>query len=275
MFKGLFQFLKSKTFLLNAFIYVVLVAIILWMVSLFLSSVTRHGKTIKVPDFKNLKIGELDQFSNGKNVNYLIIDSIYSPKSPRGVVIRQEPEAGSDVKENRKIYLYVTSILPPTIQMPKLIDRSLRQASSMIESYQLKLGKVQFVADQCANCVLEQLVKGKKIAPGQPISKGTVINLVVGKGLSEEEVGVPCLYGLTRKEAIEKLAEASLSVGIIKFDVPKDSVNSKVYQQQPACGRNKNMGSTVDLFFTTDQSKIPSADQLNQPEETKEVNFDE
>jgi len=260
MFKGLFQFFKSKTFLKHLLVYIVLVIAILWLVSIFLSSVTKHGETVKVPDFKDIKITELDKFVADKKINYLIIDSIYAPKSKRGVVIRQEPEAGTDVKEDRKIYLYVTSILPPTIQMPKLFDRSLRQAQSMIESYGLKMGKPIFKVDQCANCVLEQLVKGKKIEAGQPISKGTVIVLVVGKGLGDEEVGVPCLFGLTKKEAMEKLAEASLSIGIIKFDDDKDSVKSKVYRQTPSCGSNvtRNMGSAVDLFFTADNDKIPA-----------------
>jgi eukaryotic-like serine/threonine-protein kinase len=259
MFRGLFQFIKSKTFLKHLALYIISLCLLFWILLSWLKSSTNHGEAIKVPDFKNVKIVELDNFVSDKNIRYQIIDSIYDPKAAQGTVVRQEPEPGSEVKENRIIFLYVTSVLPPTIQMPKLVDRSLRQAANMITTYGLKMAAPKFVPDQCANCVLDQLVKGKRIAPGETIEKGTVIQLIVGKGLSDEEVGVPCLYGLTRKEALEKLTENSLTAGIIRFDEPKDSLSSKVYRQSPSCGKEAtiNLGSSIDLFLTPDKSKIP------------------
>lgn len=277
MFKDIVQFIKSKTFLTHFIIYMASVFIVIWLVLFFLNAFTRHGETVKVPDFSGLKIKELDNFINGKKVNYLVIDSIYADKAPRGVVVRQEPEMNTEVKENRTIYLYVTSMLPPSIQMPKLVDRSLRQASSMIESYGLKMGRIKFVPDQCANCVLGQTIKGKKIEPGELIEKGTKIDLIVGKGLSDEEVDIPCLYGLTKKEAMAKLMEVSLSVGVITYDDPKDSVSTsaRVFKQTPACSKDAtiNMGGNIDLFFTADKSKIPVVPIIETKEEKN--SFDE
>lgn len=265
MFKGLIQFLRSRTFLKHLLIYLVSFAILCWIIMASLASYTSHGESVDVPDFTGVKLAELDNFVTGKRVRYLVIDSIYDTKSKPGVVVKQEPEPGAKVKDDRTIYLYVTSLLPPSIQMPKLIDRSLRQAATMISSYGLKMAPPKFVSDQCANCVLEQMVKGKKIAAGELIPKGTVIQLVVGKGLSEEEVGVPCVLGLSKKEAVEKLAGASLSIGYIKYDEPKDSAKSRVYRQSPSCGRESiNMGASVDLFLTADKDKIPALrDSLN------------
>lgn len=275
MFKGIFQFLKSKTFFKHLAIYIVLLGLLIWMLMAWLKSSTNHGEVIQVPDFTNVKLADLDKFVSDKNIRYLVIDSIYDVKAEKGTVVKQEPEPGAEVKENRIIFLYVTSLLPPSIQMPKLIDRSLRQAASMITTYGLKLGKTKFVPDQCANCVLDQLVKGKKIAPGEVIEKGTVIDLVVGKGLSDEEVGVPCLLGLTRKEAMEKLSENSLSIGAVSFDEPKDSLSARVYRQSPSCGKETtiNMGATVDLFLTADKSRIPS--RTDSTSTAKNENFDD
>jgi hypothetical protein len=276
MFKGLIQFLKSKTFFKHLSIYLVSVVLLSWLIFTWLGSTTKHGEMITVPDFSGLKLGELDKFVADKHLRYMVIDSLYAPKAKKGVVVKQEPEAQSEVKEDRTIYLYVTSVLPPSIPMPKLVDRSLRQASAMITTFGLKLGKPEFVPDQCANCVLEQLVKGKRIEPGTLIEKGTVIVLRVGKGLSDEEVGVPCLYGLTRKEALAKLAESSLSVGIISFDVPKDSIASKIYKQSPSCGKESsiNMGGTVDLYFTNDKDKLSSMPDPTDEPDNDDANFD-
>lgn len=276
MFRGFFQFIKSKTFLKHFAVYIIFVCLFIWSVLTWLKSSTNHGEKIQVPDFTNVKIAELDNFSNSKNIRYQIIDSIYDAKAPKGTVVRQEPEPGAEVKENRIIFLYVTSIMPPSIQMPKLVDHSLRQAASMIATYGLIMGKPKFVPDQCANCVLDQLVKGKRIAPGEPVEKGTVIQLIVGQGLSDEEVGIPCLHGLSRKEAIERLTENSLTVGIVKFDEPKDSLVAKVYRQTPSCGKEAtiNLGSSIDLFLTADKNKIPKMpDSI--PVSAKNENFDE
>lgn len=276
MFKGILEFLKSKTFLKHLVIYLLAFGLLCWIIVMWLGSYTSHGETIAVPDFTGVKINALDNFVSDKKVNYLIIDSIYDTKTPPGVVVKQEPEPNEKVKEDRTIYLYVTSILPPSIHMPKLVDRSLRQAAAMIITYGLKLGKTKFIPDQCANCILEQTVKGKKIEPGEVIPKGTVIDLVVGKGLSEEEVGVPCLYGLSRKEALAKLAEASLSIGAVSFDTPKDSLISKVYRQSPSCGKDAaiNMGGTVDIFLTSDKSKIPAQADSTDTKSNEDGNFD-
>ena len=277
MLAGIFHFIKSKIFFLNLAIYAVTLALLLWVVITSLSSYTSHGATIKVPDFKGIKLSELDKFTSDKNIRYQIIDSIYDAKAPKGSVIKQEPEFNAEVKEGRIVYLYVTTKLPPSVQMPKLIDRSLRQAVAMVSSYGFKLGLVEFVPDQCANCILNQLVKGKKIEPGTYVPKGTVISLIVGKGLGEEEVGVPCLYGLTRKEAIVKLVEASLSIGAIAFDESKDSLSATVYKQSPSCGKQASihLGGSVDLFLTADKSKmVQSSDTTVTNKKADEEDFD-
>ena len=277
MLTGIFQFIKSRTFFKHLFIYLLSLALLSWGVISYLGSYTRHDETIKVPDFSGIKLAELEKFTADKKLRFLVIDSIYDAKAKKGTVIKQEPEPKAEVKEGRIIYLYVTSILPPTIQMPKLIDRSVRQAVAMISTYGFKLGTIQYVPDQCANCVLDQLVKGKKIEPGANIPKGTVINLIVGKGLSEEVMGVPCLYGLTRREAYEKLAEASLNVGAIAYDVPKDSSLARVYRQSPSCSKNAsiNLGGSIDLFFSADKNKIPQMpDSTTSNKKIDDENFD-
>ena len=272
MFKGIFQFIKSKTFLKHLIIYFVVMFSLFWILLSWLKSSTNHGEAIKVPNFISVKLGDLDKFVTDKDVRYLVVDSIYDVKAPKGTVVKQEPEAGAEVKKNRIIFLYVTSILPPSIQMPKLVDRSLRQAAAMITTYGLRLGKTKFVPDQCANCILEQLVKGKKIQAGTSIEKGTVIDLIVGKGLSDEEVGVPCLYGLTKKQAMEKISENSLSLGSVIYDSPKDSAISHVYRQTPSCGKDAsvNMGAAIDLFLSSDKNKVANPDTTT----TENENFD-
>lgn len=166
-------------------IAIVSLIIILWTLFKLLGVYTHHGETAEVPDFNGKAVSELDNFVSDKNVGYVIIDSIYDPKEKPGIVIKQDPEAKSLVKHNRIIYLYVTSTQAPQIAMPKLVDRSTRQAVFMIESYGLKVGKITEVAADCKGCVLQQFFKGKEIASGEAIKKGSKIDLAVGKTENE------------------------------------------------------------------------------------------
>lgn len=179
--KDFFAFIKSKAFLKHLIIAIISLIVLLWLLFKLLGVYTHHGETAEVPDFKGKLISELDNFVSDKHVRYVIIDSIYDPEEEAGMVIKQDPEAKSLVKHNRLIYLYVTSTQAPQMDMPKLVDRSTRQAIFMIESYGLKVGKITEIAGDCKGCVLKQFFNGKEIAPGEPIKKGSKIDLAVGK----------------------------------------------------------------------------------------------
>ncbi len=179
--KGFFSFLKSKQFFIHFGLATITIIITLWVLVKMLNSYTQHGESVEVPDFKGKTIAELNGFIDGKDVRYVIIDSIYAPKEKPGLVIRQDPETKTQVKRNRIIYLYVTGMLPPQMLMPKLIDRSERQAILMLESYGFKIGKITQVAGDCNGCVLGQFIKGKAVEPGTNVKKGTVIDLTIGR----------------------------------------------------------------------------------------------
>jgi eukaryotic-like serine/threonine-protein kinase len=179
--KDFFSYLKSASFFKHLAISTLSLAAIVWILFKLLSIYTHHGETAEVPDFSGKKISELEAFVKDKHVGFIIIDSVYDPKENPGIVIKQDPEAKSLVKHNRIIYLYVTSTQAPQMAMPKLVDRSTRQAVFMIESYGLKVGKITEVAGDCKGCVLAQSFNGKEIMPGDAIKKGSKIDLTVGK----------------------------------------------------------------------------------------------
>jgi beta-lactam-binding protein with PASTA domain len=187
--KDFFGYIKSKVFIKHLAISTISLAVVLWILFKLLGVYTHHGETAEVPDFKGKKIAELDNFVSDKHVGYIIIDSIYSPEEAPGVVIKQDPEPKSLVKHNRVIYLYVTSTQAPQMAMPKLVDRSTRQAVFMIESYGLKVGKITEISGDCKGCVLKQFFNGKEIAAGEVIKKSSKIDLAVGR--KDDEYALP------------------------------------------------------------------------------------
>src|SRR5574343_1100023 len=131
--KGFFAFIKSKQFFIHASFAFVSVLAVLWILVKMMNSYTQHGESVEVPDFKGKTIKELENFVTGKDIRFQVIDSIYAPKEKPGIVLRQDPETKTRVKRNRTVYLYVNGMQPPKLVMPKLIDRSERQAILMIE----------------------------------------------------------------------------------------------------------------------------------------------
>src|SRR5690606_8983550 len=179
--KDFFSFFISKRFFIHLGIILLLLVAAVFAVVQWTTGYTRHNDFVTVPDFTNKKLSEIDNFVSDKEVLYQIIDSIYDPKQKPGIVLRQDPEAGSKVKHNRTVYLYVTGMVAPQILMPKLIDRSERQAKLIIETYGLKVGATSIAAADCNGCVIAQTIKGKNIEPGEAVQKGSVVNLVIGK----------------------------------------------------------------------------------------------
>jgi beta-lactam-binding protein with PASTA domain len=258
-----FKFIKTKKFFIHAGIAIVVAILLFWGSFKMVANYTQHNITIKVPDFIGKPVTTLDDFIKDKKLRYQIIDSIYSPQQTPGTIIRQDPEKESEVKENRVIYLYVTSTLPPQIAMPKLIDRSVRQAVAMIESYGLK-ANIKYVADACKNCVIKQFYKGKEIAAGTPVKKGSVIELQVGKGSNNETISLPNLIGLSFCDAKNKIQSSSLQIGnIIADKTVTDSCEAIVYRQTPAFGKDKelNTGAKIDVYITADKNKIELLDK--------------
>lgn len=256
------EFIKTKTFVKHTAIAAATAMFLLWLGFKYLDMYSHHNETIEVPDFSNIKSSDIETFIKDKNLRYSILDSIYDPSKPKGIVIKQDPAPSSKVKYNRTVYLYVTTIRTPHIKMPRLIDKSLRQAVSILQTTGLKHGKTRFIPDQCTNCVLQQLIKGKRIKEGTEVDAGAVVDLVVGKGVSDEKIAVPNLIGLTRGEVQEKLFEMALSEGAVTYDEKynkRDSLSAKVYRQSPSADNAEiNLGSSIDLYFTAKKEKLPS-----------------
>jgi len=263
--RNIFLFIKSKQFRYHFIISLVVGFVIFWGSIKSLGIFTHHGITITVPDFSNVKTEDLSKFISDKQLRFEVIDSVFDSKVAAGVVIKQDPEKNSSVKQNRIIYLTVSAKLPPLVKMPNLVDASMRQAQALLESYGLKAGKREYRADPCVNCVLAQTIKGNKVEPGAMIPKGSVIDLVLGKGQGDEKINIPCMIGLSSKDALDKIAENGLSQGAMICSDCKtsaDKENAKVYRQTPACSSDImiNPGNAIDLYLSIKAKVVSPSD---------------
>lgn len=245
-------FFKNKEVVKHFSLALVSLPVLFFLYLQFLNIYTLHGKFITVPDYSNYHILVLDSISETNNLTYVIIDSISDSNLPKGIVINQNPKAGSKVKKKRKIYLTVTETNTRIVKFPDIFDLTLRQALRRIEIVGLSVGKLDYKSDIATNKILDFNVNGISILSGQEILKGTIVNLVVGRGLSEEYVIVPNLIDLNRVAAHIVLNSSSLNIGTEIYDENCiDSLNAVIYKQTPSY-LNENelkLGSTIDIYF--------------------------
>ena len=227
---------------------------LLWATLKFIGCYTRHGSELLVPNLVGININKINSGSKDDDFEFLVIDSVYQDGFEKGAVVLQDPPARSMVKKGRKIYLTIMSSQPEMTAMPNLVDLSLRQALSELRSAGLKVDVLEYVDNFAKNAVLDQKYEGSFINPGTQIEKGTVIILVMGKGLDAEKVAIPFLIGKTEEEACEMLNLNSLNAGSISYFDEKDKAHSRVYLQSPATNSDTLLvfGSYVDLWFKSD-----------------------
>ena len=240
----------TKILINLAIVLAVTVALVLSFFFIYLPATTNHGETITVPDLNGMTYDQIEQFLTSRNLRYEVTDSSFSGDYPPLAVLRQEPRAGSKVKENRKIYVWLNAENPPKVKMPRLIDGSVKNAQIVLESYQLLLGEIQYVPDLAQNAVLEQWYNGKKIAEGTNLPKGSKIDLVVGDGLGNQVLPVPTVLGMERDEAEILIIGSGLKVGTVIYQTTNETLPGTIIKQTPPGGGNIRIGETVDIWVS-------------------------
>ncbi len=255
---GILNFIKTKQFLLHFSLALVLVVTISWLLLKFLDVYTLHGETVNVPDLKGHTIDEMKVLVEESGLKYEVVDSLFDLKIAKGAILDQNPNPNTLVKANRTIYLTVNAFMPPQIKMPNLLDLTHRQALAMIEMYGLKLGRLKYAPDIAKDAVLGQEFNGKNINPGEIISKGSAIDLVLGQGEGGSLFEIPLLVGMSHSDAVSLLSAMNINVSIIPDNSVSDTAFSKVYRQNPdyKSASSISAGSSIDIFTTQDYSKI-------------------
>jgi len=261
-----FRFLLTKKFLRHLGLAVAISLILLLGTLLGLKIYTHHGKTIMVPDLTGLTTDEVDDVTSSRRLRFEVVDSVFSTEMPRGTVIKQNPGASSRVKKNRKIFLTMNAVNPEMVSMPQLIGLSFRQARLALQNAGLVQGIIKYKPDFAKNNVLQQMHSNIVINEGTIITKGSVIDLVLGMGLSSKTTRVPKLVGLGLEEASAIISDYYLNLGALTYDLSfeeaEDSTGAFIWRQYPDYDEFKrlNMGMEMDLWLTLDSTRMPLAD---------------
>lgn len=177
------KFIFSKVFVKQLLLAAVAIIALSYLILSWLKISTNHDEQIEVPDLAKLTFEEAQNTLEEFDLRLEILDSAnYNPEYPKYSVIDQVPDAGSNVKENRKIYITLNPSGYRKVEIPPLVGRTRRQAEPTLRALGFEIGEITYKPYIAPDEVLEMRNEGKMIEAGQELPITSVIDLVLGDG---------------------------------------------------------------------------------------------
>lgn len=250
---ALIQFIFSKRFLKNVLYALLFVVVLPAIIYIYLNWYTGHGTHVTVPDVRGLAVTEAGTKLEDAELNFVVIDSVYSEEGQPGAVFEQTPQPFAEVKSDRAVYLTVYRNTPPAETIKIAEGMNERVAEIILQNKGIKFSKQFEEHVYLAGMVVRILHNGKVLTPESQIERGSKVILVIGRR-SDEKVTIPPLAGLSIDSATSVLSRSKLVLGMQLFDAeiltPEDSAAARVYRQSPAAGSDRTIlvGSPIDVF---------------------------
>jgi beta-lactam-binding protein with PASTA domain len=227
------SYLKTKNFR-NTILLAIGSVIVVTLIAFYsLDWYTRHGSGIPVPKLTGMSIDKAQEILKQQGFG-ISIDSVYVLDQTPGTVVEQDPDAGTNVKENRVIYLKIVKNKAPIVSLPDVMDAPFISAQATLSNYGLKIGDTTYKPDIARDHVLEVHYAGQAIQPGTKIPKGSKVDLVLGDGAGASQVEIPDLTNQDLDAARFALKGAGLALGTITYQgAITDSTNLTVVAQMP------------------------------------------
>lgn len=181
---NIIPFLKSKLFLKQVIISMVILLILIFVLAKWMQVTTNHDQKIEVPDLSKKTVSNAKIILQERDLILHVIDSAnFNPSYPPYSIIEQNPQFGDFVKEKRKIYVTLNPSGFRKIPLPKVVGKTKRNATVSLKSIGFKIGSShQYVKDIGKDVVRGMFHKGKAVRSGTLLPKNSVIEFKLGDG---------------------------------------------------------------------------------------------
>ncbi|MDR2182281.1 MAG: PASTA domain-containing protein [Treponema sp.] len=170
--------------------------------------------------------------------------------SDRGLILEQDPEAGTIVKAERRINLVMSqgmaldkigdyigkNIGDVRAELASLRARNPQAAVTLREPFMYQY------SPEPAGTVLQQNPE-----PDADITGSTTLELVVSRGPENTRIAVPDLRGLTMNQALERISQAQVDFSFTMRSASGDERPDTVIAQNPAAGQEIRPGSQLSV----------------------------
>jgi serine/threonine-protein kinase len=175
---------------------------------------------------------------------------------PRGIVIRQEPDAGERVQRGN-VVRYFVSTGKPRVEVPEVVGARESLAVATLREAELVPRVFEIFSEEPAGIVIAQAPRG-----GTSVVKGTDVRINVSKG--RQTTGVPNVVGMSFTDASERLREAGFIP--VRRDVEAPEPEGTVIAMDPAAGTLVPPGTrvTLDVSLGVSTTAVPDVTGLDE-----------
>ena len=199
------------------------------------------GEEIETPDFRNMTLQEAREAAKEYDLNIREGDQVISEDVEKGLIVSQDPEAGSTIKTGSTVTVNISNGLGDG-SVPDLRGKQQDELSDYLEAAGFTLGTVTTEASEEE----EGTVISQDPETGSTAEKGSAINVVVSDGSLAKAI-VPYLVGQSLSDAQAALLNAGLTVGSISYDYSNTYAEGEVMWQQYDANAQLERGTAVRL----------------------------
>jgi beta-lactam-binding protein with PASTA domain len=163
------------------------------------------------------------------------------PRVPPEHIAAQEPPAGSTLKTNRSIRVWM-SLGQRRVPLPAVEGQSVRTAQVALAEAGITVDRVVKVPDPSA----EGTILAQRPAAGDA-DQGEGLSLLVSEGPGEGDYMMPDLIGRRAEECLEGLKAVGLKVADVRYRAYPGVAQGIVLRQVPSAGHRVNSRASVSL----------------------------
>ena len=258
-FSSMLSFFRAPVFLRNCLAIAVFFLLCFLLVTAGLSWYTKHGQSQSVQDYEGMHMKDARKTARRNNFRLVVNDSVFMIDREPNIIIAQTPKKDSEVKENRRIYVTVTSVTAPLVPLPSLVgnydyDQYTRKLQRLGLKYKIREKKFDRRLEE--NTILyfyfnEEKITDQRLNRGVKVPKGSVLEFVVSER-NTGRVEIPNLVCKRLHEAVFLLSSNDLVQGDLYG--PTDD-NAYIYRMEPEYkpGAMVGVGTRIHLYLQEDR----------------------
>ncbi|MEU3058889.1 Stk1 family PASTA domain-containing Ser/Thr kinase [Streptomyces subrutilus] len=205
--------------------------------------ISSGAPAVPVPDVLRVQFDDAEKTLKAKG--FQVERKLQESESTAGIVLDQNPKAGSQAKKNDVITLTVAKEISKA-EVPDLLGKTREQAVKALQDAKLKLGSVTETESPAAppKTVIQQ-----QYPAGEQIDVNKTVNITIAKAAQQTQV--PNLAQKTVAQAKGELASKGLKFGRV-ISGPSDD-DSMVVFSDPGAGTPVNTGTEVNVMTVRGQ----------------------
>lgn len=220
--------------------------ILFWTLSFYVSTrlLMRETQEIVVPKVIGFPMVEAERMLKQRGLDFKVEKFQETVEYPANTVLAQSVEAGTIVKENRTLLLYVSK-QSDQVEIPNLVDKDFFEAKKIVEKFNLKLTNVAY------GC--SKKIKAGRVTTQNPLheelGKNRNIQLLISSGPCQNQFVIGDL--VDRKVDLQlkrEFSDKDIDLKQVTTQGTRDNLKkARVISQEPIAGSIVKSGDHVVL----------------------------